>query len=154
MSWHAGDWGNASISLVSAIGTVIASWMAYKAARSNSLSQEKMDEVKLFDNLLSIAQRIEDRTNGSAVSNLSSLSKRSIASLICLAHAAISQSGIAKPSQRKLKNNFMLMIPQEVNLAMENQKPGCFSGTDLDDGADMFLLIDYDSARKFFTGNE
>lgn len=154
MSWHAGDWGNASISLVSAIGTVIASWMAYKAAKSNSLSQEKMDEVKLFDNLLSIAQRIEDRTNGSAVSDLPPLSKHSIASLICLAHAAISQSGVANPSQRKLKNNFMLMVPHEVNMAMEDQKPGCSSRTDLDAGADMFLLLDYDSARKFFTGNE
>ena len=154
MSWHSGDWGNASTFLMSAIGTVIASWMAYKAAKSNSQSQEKMDEVKLFDNLLSIAQRIEDRTDGLVVSILSSLSKHSIASLIYLAHAAISKSGVAKPSHIRLKNNFMLMIPQEVNLAMENQKPGFFSINDLDSGADMFLIIEYDSARKFFTDNE
>ena len=154
MSWHSGDWANASISLVSAIGTVIASWMAYKAAKSNSQSQEKMDEAKLFDNLLSIAQRIEDRTDGLAASKLSSLSRHSIASLICLAHAAISKSGISRFSQLRLKDNFMLMIPQEINLAMENQKPGCFSTTDLDSGADMFLIIDYASARRFFTNNE
>jgi len=154
MSWHSGDWGNTSISLVSAIGTVIACWMAYKAAKSNSQSQEKMDEAKLFDNLLSIAQRIEDRTDGLVVSKLSPLSKHSIASLICLAHAVISKSGIVKSSERRLKNNFMMMIPQEVNLAMENQKSGWFSTSDLDNEADMFLSIDYDSARKFFTDNE
>lgn len=77
--------------------------------------------------------------------------KNSIASLICVAHAAITESGIADKYQMRLKDNFILMLPPTIKRAMLNEVPGTSRATDLARNSDIFLIMNYDSARIFFS---
>ena len=151
MSWHAGNWGDFVVSLGSAIGTVAAAWFAYKAAKSNSVSQEKMDEVKVFENLLSISNRIDGHAKGLSASNIPKEMKGNIVALICVAHAVLTESGISHESQERLKHNFLLMLPPAINLVMKRQKEGNYALGDLAAEQDIYLIIRFRAAKDFFS---
>lgn len=70
MSWHAGDWGNFSVSLVSAAATVVAAWMAVGATKAALKSAEESrnnaileNENKEYDRAFGIVLQLIDRAN-------------------------------------------------------------------------------------------